>query len=202
MAIQITIPRLGWSMEEGTFGNWLKSAGEQVRAGEPLFSVESDKVTMDVESLDSGILYLPADAPQPGAVVKVGQLIGYLLAEGEAPPGDVPVTPRARRVARELGVDLSNIQGSGKGGRIREQDVRAAANQPNTEQQIPVTALRRTIADRMTQSRQQTAPVTLTRRVDASRLVGPAQSMEAAASAGTGSVAERHRGETRGHRTR
>ena len=130
MAIQITIPRLGWSMEEGTFSNWLKSAGEQVRAGEPLFSVESDKVTMDVESLDAGILYLPADAPQPGAVVKVGQLIGYLLAEGEAPPGDVPVTPRARRVARELSVDLSNIQGSGKGGRIREQDVRAAANQP------------------------------------------------------------------------
>ena len=61
--------------------------------------------------------------------------------------------------------------------------------QPDTEQQIPVTALRRTIAERMTQSRQQTAPVTLTRRVDASRLSCPAQSMEAAASAGTGPVA-------------
>jgi pyruvate dehydrogenase E2 component (dihydrolipoamide acetyltransferase) len=164
MALQITIPRLGWSMEEGTFADWLKSAGEQVRAGEPLFSIESDKVTMDVESLDSGILYLPADAPQTGAVVKVGQLIGYLLAEGEDPPEDVPVTPRARRVAHELGIDLSNIQGSGKGGRIREQDVQGAAKQ------ISVTAMRRTIADRMTQSLQQTAPVTLTRRVDASRL--------------------------------
>jgi pyruvate dehydrogenase E2 component (dihydrolipoamide acetyltransferase) len=170
MALEITIPRLGWSMEEGTFSSWLKSADEYVRAGEPLFSVESDKVTMDVESLDAGILYLPAEAPQPGAVVKVGQLIGYLLAQGEAPPGDVPVTPRARRVAAELSVDLSNIEGTGKGGRIREQDVRAAANQPAAEQQIPVTALRRTIAERMTQSRQQTAPVTLTRRIDASRL--------------------------------
>jgi pyruvate dehydrogenase E2 component (dihydrolipoamide acetyltransferase) len=170
MAIQITIPRLGWSMEEGTFGNWLKNTGEPVHAGEPLFSLESDKVMMDVESLDAGILYLPVDAPQPGGVVKVGQLIGYLLAEGEPPPQEVPVTPRARRIASELGVDLSNLLGSGKGGRVREQDVRAAARQSNTEQQIPVTALRRAVADRMTQSRQQTAPVTLTRRVDASRL--------------------------------
>ena len=76
-------------MEEGTFSKWLKSAGEQVQAGEPLFAVESDKVTMDVESIDSGILYLPADAPTAGAVVKVGQLIGYLLAQGEAPPAEM-----------------------------------------------------------------------------------------------------------------
>jgi pyruvate dehydrogenase E2 component (dihydrolipoamide acetyltransferase) len=170
MAVQIIIPRLGWSMEEGTFGNWLKSAGEQVHAGEPLFSLESDKVTMDVESLDAGILYLPADAPHSGGVVKVGQLIGYLLVEGEAPPRDVPVTPRARRVADELGVNLSNLPGSGKGGRVREQDVRAAAKQSDTQPQIPITALRRAVAERMTQSRQQTVPVTLTRRVDASRL--------------------------------
>jgi len=107
-----------------------------------------DKVMMDVESLDAGLLYLPVDAPQPGGVVKVGQLIGYLLEEGEPPPQEVPVTPRARRIASELGVDLSNLPGSGKGGRVREQDVRAAARQSNTEQQIPVTALRRAVADR------------------------------------------------------
>ena len=180
-------------MEEGTFSNWLKSAGEHVRAGEPLFSVESDKVTMDVESLDAGILYLPAEAPQPGAVVKGGQLIGYLLAQGEALPGDLPVTPRARRVASELSVDLSKIQGSGKGGRIREQDVRTAANQPGAEQQIPVTALRRTIAERMTQSRQQTASVTLIRRIDASRL-SPCEIDGSWGFIPTCPVGERHRG--------
>src|SRR4051794_40602123 len=109
MAVPITIPRLGWSMEEGTFGDWLKGSREQVNAGEPLFSLESDKVTMDVESLDSGILFLPADAPKPGDVVKIGELIGYLLAEGETAPRDVPVTPRARRIASELGVDLANL---------------------------------------------------------------------------------------------
>src|SRR4051812_23871090 len=127
MPIEITIPRLGWSMEEGLFGEWVKNAGEQVRVGEPLFSVESDKVTMDVESLDAGVLHLAADAPLPGATVKVGQVIGYLLAGGEGAPSKVAVTPRARRVARELGVELTGLQGTGKTGRIREQDVRAAS---------------------------------------------------------------------------
>jgi pyruvate dehydrogenase E2 component (dihydrolipoamide acetyltransferase) len=177
MPIEITIPRLGWSMEEGMFSQWLKAAGEIVRSGDPLFALESDKVTMDVEALDSGVLYLPADAPQPGGVVKPGQVIGYLLAEGEQPPGAVadsvarvPVTPRARRLAEELGVDTASLQGSGRGGRIREQDVRAAAPQTSREAAIAVTAVRRTIAERMMESKRQTAPVTLTRRVDASRL--------------------------------
>ena len=183
MPIEITIPRLGWSMEEGTFAEWLKSAGERVQSGDPLFSLESDKVTMEVESLDSGVLYLVPDAPQPGTLVKPGQLIGYLLSEGEAPPSDLPageaapspvtplaVTPRAIRVAAELGVDTASLQGSGRGGRVREQDVRAAARHGRQERAIPLTGTRRIIAERMMESRRQTAPVTLTRRVDASRL--------------------------------
>lgn len=172
MAIEITIPRLGWSMEEGIFSDWLKKPGEMVQAGEPLFALESDKVTMDVEALDAGILYLPPDAPQFGSIVKPGQRIGYLLAEGEDAPGGrevvshelerkTPVTPRARRVAAELGVDTSNLQGTGRRGRIREQDVRAAAP--------PVSLTRRTIARHMDESREATVPVTLMRRVDASR---------------------------------
>src|SRR5712672_2247597 len=131
MAIEITVPPLGWSMEEGVFSAWLKSHGEKVLAGEMLFAVESDKVTMEVESLDSGTLHIPSEAPQPGALVTVGQRLGYLLAEGEAAPGapsgNAPVTPRARRVAAELGVDTSTLSGSGKGGRIRERDVREAS---------------------------------------------------------------------------
>jgi pyruvate dehydrogenase E2 component (dihydrolipoamide acetyltransferase) len=182
MAIEITIPRLGWSMEEGTFSEWLKAAGDKVEVGEPLYSLESDKVTMDVESLDEGLLYLPPGAPEAGTIVKPGQAIAYLLAEGEdaptgsAAPEDVPVTPRARRVAAELGIDPAGLKGSGSGGRIREQDVRGAAAEhraphPSPQQDaIPVTTMRRTIAARMMESRQQTAPVTLTRRVDASRL--------------------------------
>jgi pyruvate dehydrogenase E2 component (dihydrolipoamide acetyltransferase) len=176
MAIEITIPRLGWSMEEGTFVEWLKHPGDTVRSGEPLFALESEKVTMDVEALDSGVLYLPPDAPTAGAVVKPGQLIGYLLAEGEntpiaavpaTPAPRVAVTPRARRIARELGVDLSAVKGSGHGGRVREQDVRAAV--PATPA-AAVTSVRRTIAERMVESNRQTVPVTLMRRADVSRL--------------------------------
>src|SRR5262245_676958 len=98
MAIEITVPRLGWSMEEGIFSTWLKKEGESVRAGEPLFAMESDKVTMDVESLDDGILHLSADAPQPGVVVTVGQRIGYLLAEGESAENIGTPEPKAQAV--------------------------------------------------------------------------------------------------------
>lgn len=172
MAIEITIPRLGWSMEEGIFADWLKKPGDKVQIGEPLFALESDKVTMDVEALDAGILYLPPDAPQFGSIVKPGQRIGYLLAAGEEAPGReipagpeperrTPVTPRARRVAAELGVDTAVLQGTGRGGRIREQDVRSAAP--------PDSSTRRTIARHMQESYEQTVPVTLMRRVDASR---------------------------------
>jgi len=205
MPIEITVPRLGWSMEEGTFAGWLKRNGEQVSAGEPLFAMESDKVTMDVESLDNGILYLPAGAPESGATVVVGQRLGFLLAPGEPAPettnaeapaadsppesvvsmqstsitahaptrgGRTPVTPRARRIAAELGVDTALLQGSGRGGRIREVDVRAAGSRLAAEAgSAPVTALRRTIARRMMESRQNTAPVTLTSRADATALV-------------------------------
>jgi pyruvate dehydrogenase E2 component (dihydrolipoamide acetyltransferase) len=195
MPIEITVPRLGWSMEEGTFGGWLKRHGDQVSAGEPLFAVESDKVTMDVESLDSGILHLPPGAPEPGAIVVVGQCLGFLLVAGESAPEAIdtqqraagsppepvlptpnssapirdkraPVTPRARRVAATLGIDTALLRGSGRGGRIREADVRAASAGA-----VPVTALRRTIARRMMESRQNTAPVTLTTRADATALV-------------------------------
>lgn len=179
MPIEITVPRLGWSMETGAFGAWLKRDGDVVRAGEPLFSLEGDKALQDVESIDSGILRIGAEGPKPGDVVRVGQVLGYLVEPGElASPSPTPVrggpsleqpsanpgpladagatplpdrhvesvtrgtsdshaeptaedfrvriSPRARRVARKLGVDWSRLRGSGKTGRIRERDVRAA----------------------------------------------------------------------------
>jgi pyruvate dehydrogenase E2 component (dihydrolipoamide acetyltransferase) len=83
MPIEITIPRLGWSMDEGNFVGWLKQDGEPVKSGEPLFTLESEKAAQDIEATDSGVLRIPKDAPQPGDVVKVGQCIGYLVAENE-----------------------------------------------------------------------------------------------------------------------
>src|SRR5262245_4787196 len=86
MPMKITVPRLGWSMEEGTFSEWLKHDGDSVVAGDLLFVLENDKASQEVESLDSGLLHIPEDAPKPGDKVTVGQLLGYLLAEGEGIP--------------------------------------------------------------------------------------------------------------------
>src|SRR5713101_637918 len=84
MPIEITIPRLGWSMEEGNFVSWLKKDGEAVKPGELLFTLENEKATQDVEAADSGVLRIPPDGPKPGQIVKVGQVIGHLLAENES----------------------------------------------------------------------------------------------------------------------
>jgi pyruvate/2-oxoglutarate dehydrogenase complex dihydrolipoamide acyltransferase (E2) component len=78
MSIEITVPRLGWSMEEGTFCRWLKANGEMVREGDELFEFEGEKATQVIESFDAGILRIGADGPQDGDIVKVGQVIGQL----------------------------------------------------------------------------------------------------------------------------
>ncbi len=144
MAFEIRVPRLGWSMEEGILVRWLKQPGEEVAIGEPLFELEGEKALQEIGALDSGKLYLPADAPLPGSTVLVGALLGYLLAPDEAPPAtptggttgsdvatnvavDSPAKPAAgpaaRRLARKLGVDLAEISGSGRSGRITHDDV-------------------------------------------------------------------------------
>jgi pyruvate dehydrogenase E2 component (dihydrolipoamide acetyltransferase) len=90
MSIPVTVPRLGWTMDEGIFLGWLKTAGEPVRTGEALFALESEKAAEDVESLDEGILHIPGDGPRKGDVVAVGAVIGYLLQAGEKPDGPGP----------------------------------------------------------------------------------------------------------------
>jgi pyruvate dehydrogenase E2 component (dihydrolipoamide acetyltransferase) len=207
MPIPLTVPRLGWSMEEGTFVEWLKADGHAVRPGDAVFRLEGEKAVEEVESLDSGVLHIPPDGPKPGDRVRVGAVIGYLLQPGEAPPvgprvpgrpgveppaehrpGPSPVevqkpalaiSPRARRLARRLGIDWSNLRGSGRTGRIRERDVAAAADRA-----IPLTPIRKTIAARMLESRQNTVPVTLTSQVDATNLANLRRQFRAAADGG------------------
>src|SRR6266850_6458785 len=91
MPIEIIVPRLGWSMEEGAFVTWLKKDGEFVRAGEALFSIEGDKAVQEIESIDSGILRIAANCPKPGDSIRVGDLLGYLVAAIDIPtPERVP----------------------------------------------------------------------------------------------------------------
>lgn len=213
MAFPITVPRLGWEMEEAVFVEWLKKDGEAVKEGEPLFVLESDKAVQEVEAIDSGILRIPPDGPNQGDIVPVGAVLGYLVAPGEevsfepqatatpdahrAPlspagsssaqseiPQPIPtqtagapsISPRAARLAAELGVDWARLQGSGKGGRIREQDIRAAASQRGADaaaagRALPIDPVRRRIAERMATSAHTTAAVTLTTTADATNLV-------------------------------
>ncbi len=193
MPIEIVMPRLGWTMEEGTLVEWIKQDGDPVETGDIVFTVETDKALNDIESLDSGILHIPNSVPQPGDTVPVGTFLAYLLQPGEEPlpaptqpkalaatptapttPKAVEspskkrgptISPRALRIATELGVNWQTLKGSGSTGRIVERDIRAAAGTSTT------TRTRRTIAQRLLESTQQTAAVTLHVETDATELV-------------------------------
>jgi pyruvate dehydrogenase E2 component (dihydrolipoamide acetyltransferase) len=209
MPIPVSIPRLGWNMEEGVFVGWLQPDGATLRVGDAVFTLESEKATENVECLDEGILHIPPDGPQPGDTLAVGTVIGHVLQPGESgldiktaargaavpAPAAVSVplpqkkpterhrpasSPRARRAARELGIDWMTLQGSGGTGRIRERDVRAAAASSGST--MPVTAIRRTIAERLSAGHRATVPVTLTTTADATNLVNLRNQFKAAGS--------------------
>jgi pyruvate dehydrogenase E2 component (dihydrolipoamide acetyltransferase) len=86
MAIEVLVPRLGWTMEEGVFVRWLKNDGESVQQGDLLFELEGDKALTEVESMDAGILRIPPDSPALGSTVPVGALLAYIVAPGEHAP--------------------------------------------------------------------------------------------------------------------
>lgn len=226
MPIEIKIPRLGWSMEEGTFSGWLKKDGDQIKSGEPIFTLEGEKSAQDIESTDNGTLHILKDGPQAGDVVKVGHVIGLLVGKDEViespevsakafsaeektqqdgsnkdsstlKPDGAPISdsnisnasskpassPRARRKAAELGVEVSRLQGSGSSGRIIEADVlKASAGQSNStiidsgSKPSPVLAnqvstMRRNIAERTAMSFSTVPHFYLRAEVDASKLV-------------------------------
>lgn len=256
MAVEIKLPRLDWNMEQGTFIGWLKKPGESVNVGDALYTLEGDKAVQEIEATDAGILRLGANPPKEGEKIPVGTVLGYLLEAGESLPQESPppapssttavsmvpapaspsvrrlaremgidveqvrgtgvtgritvedvkahaqpktvaakaevipsrkaITPRARHTATKLGIDVSELAGSGRNGRVRERDVMAASS--NSERK-PTTStddikIRRVIAERMKNSLQTTAPVTLHTRVDVTNLVNARQQFKSAAASG------------------
>ena len=158
LAIQVVMPQMGYDMEQGTVVRWLKLEGDQVKRGEPLAEIETDKAVVEMEALASGVLRKIL-APE-GTAAPVGQAIGIIGAAGEdisglevaaaapaeasptaeppapavaataggeaaAPAGDIKASPVARRLAQEKGIDLSQVTGTGPGGRITREDVLA-----------------------------------------------------------------------------
>ena len=241
MAINVTMPKWGLTMREGKVTRWYKNEGDPVHKGEDLFEAETEKITNKVESPGSGTLFqivVPV-----GTTVPVGTMLAVIAEPGERPeriegiqvgeathgagasaedraaaekPGEkkfVPSSPAARRVAKELGIDLGLVQGSGPDGRITEADVRryheegppAPKITPLAEEMakqegldistitgtgeggkitredveralerrtsIPLTGMRKTIADNMYASLQNTAQVTVFTEVDVTEMI-------------------------------
>ena len=224
MSSQVTLPRLGQGMESGTIVRWLKSEGDRVEKGEPLYELDTEKVTQEVEADASGVL-LKILAGE-GEEIDVGKAVAVIgeegeeVAETEAEPepepeaeaedptevteseeqeegepapsrederergreaaeeakapsngavsadgGRVKASPLARRIARERGIELSGISGTGPEGRIVAEDVERAEKAPapaaalaraeapaGEVEVIPLTGMRKTIARRMTEA--------------------------------------------------
>ena len=159
MRRELLMPKLGLTMTEGTVTDWLVAPGAPFKAGAGIYIVESEKVAHEIEAQGDGVLLEVTLAA--GDMAPVGSVIGYWEAAGEAQgPRATPVrrtqTPYARRRARELGVDLGAVTGSGVHGRVRAQDVeQAAAAQPATAPapQVAGATLLRPTATQLTMAR-------------------------------------------------
>ncbi len=217
MASQVILPRLGQGMESGTIVRWLKSEGDAIEKGEPLFELDTDKVTQEVEAETSGVLLRIV---VPEGEVPVGRTVAFIGEQGEEAPvetdgapvqagtvpeprpeepvrregavpgprpeepvrdegivpepppgaagedgGRIKASPLARRIARERGIDLAALAGTGPEGRIVAEDVERAAVSsppapapaaapaaPGTVERVELTNVRRTIARRLTEA--------------------------------------------------
>ena len=243
--MDVLMPQLGETVAEGKITKWFKSAGDDVKPGDNLFEIETDKVSMEVPSTTTGVL---AEIRVPaGAVAPVGAVVGIIVdgagttasvptaapprqsadiviprdtgaaaiaAEARSPvaldpffevrtpernygparlPGGATVTPLARRLAGEAGIDLSQLRGSGPRGRIVARDITQAPRaergptvvsaaeptaaaikalfEPGSFQEIPLDGMRRTIAARLTQAAQTIPHFYLTTDADIGRLI-------------------------------
>jgi len=193
VASEVKLPRLGQGMESGTIVKWLKNEGDRVEKGEPLYELDTDKVTQEVEAEASGVLLRIAVSE---GEVPVGRTIAVIGEQGEEVPevaaeepveaepeeapapshgngrpeepavvqttgGRVKASPLARRIARERGVDLAALRGTGPEGRIVAEDVERAeavpapvvAPVPTGEvERRELTGTRKTIARRLTEA--------------------------------------------------
>ncbi len=169
MAKVVVMPKLGLTMTEGTVSKWLKKVGDAVNEGEPLFEVETDKLTNTIEASASGVLrhiFAHDGATVPvldkiAIIAAADEDIGALLGAAEppkvaeapaasgqtavAPPakpagGRVVATPVAKKLAKEMGIDISLVRGTGPNGRITEEDVKNYKPAPAAQEEQTVKA--------------------------------------------------------------
>ncbi len=185
--IEVKVPQLSESVTEATLLTWLKQVGDVVKEGENLIDVETDKVVLELPASKSGVLtrIIRGD----GEKVASEELIALIDTDAvaavpalEQTEVSSAVPPSVRKLAHELDVDTSGLQGSGRGGRVTKEDVllameQVATSQPAStavpqdvpviapignrpEQRVPMTRIRQRIAERLLQSQQNAAILT------------------------------------------
>jgi pyruvate dehydrogenase E2 component (dihydrolipoamide acetyltransferase) len=221
MAISVVMPALEMAQETGKLVAWLKKEGDSVAKGDLLLEIETDKAVMEVEATADGVL--AGVVGEAGSDIPVGQTIAWILNPGEAVPTDVSaegavtesvidmhapqsqekhsvsasssarVSPKARRLAKEAGIDLNSVHGSGQDGEILASDIQAlvdagpkASRVIEADQHQPLSAVARLMAERTTQSWTTVPHFFLQREIDATALN--------AARAAHGSAADRTHG--------
>ena len=230
MAFEVLMPQLGLTMEEGTVSQWIKHEGDEVKTGDVILEITTDKLTNEVTSEHDGVLL--KIVAQEGEDIPVKGLLAYIGQPGEAVGGAsapaaadsvasaaeaaavaavpaaaavsvaaangarIRISPLARKTAAKLGVDYSNIAGSGSFGRITQKDILAAAEaQKNAPAAAPAAAasapapkagslelmegdtviklagMRKVVSQRMWASHNEIPPVTQNIKVDVTALM-------------------------------
>jgi len=195
MPTDIIMPQLGESIAEGTIVKWLVPPGGRVEKDQALLEVETDKVSLEIPSPATGVLSevlvqagqtvpvgtllgrLDREPPTTGVINRVGGVVVRPMPQGEGPEH---YSPAVRQLAKEHGVDLSLVKGTGEGGRVTRKDVLdylakrgPGGGRPEAggEDVLPLSAMRKTIAERMVKSRQTSAHVSTFFEADCSGIV-------------------------------
>jgi pyruvate dehydrogenase E2 component (dihydrolipoamide acetyltransferase) len=189
MAYEFKLPDLGEGLTEGEIARWLVAEGQEIAEDDPLVEIQTDKTTVEIPSPAAGVVskILVAEGeivPVGTVLVVIGDAVSPAAAdetvrENSAAPvspsnlhpatGRVKATPLVRKIAQELGVDLSTVAGTGPAGQITEADVRGAGT-PAEGRREPLRGVRRLIAEHMARAHREVAPVTWVEECDFEQL--------------------------------
>jgi pyruvate dehydrogenase E2 component (dihydrolipoamide acetyltransferase) len=187
MAYEFKLPDLGEGLTEGEVARWLVAEGQEVAEDEPLVEIQTDKTTVEIPSPAAGVV--SQILVEEGKVVPVGTVLVVIGGDGTEPvpsrPSDkvsqgqerVRATPLVKRLARELGVELASLPGTGPQGRVTEEDVRRAAPSEGLSlghvsegRREPLRGVRRLVAEHMARAHREVPAVTWVEECDFSRV--------------------------------